>query len=225
MIACLALAVSIQAQIVRYDISTANSQTQTSVPVAVEDPNVTASFLSATVPPLIQPGLASNGDFLFFPWSTDPSSPDTAKYYEFTIAPSAGFEINYTTVTYTIASLGTKKWEIRSSLNGYASAIGSPVTINPDGLHQAVSHNISSLGTQTGPVTFRIYGYNDDPDPFLGGNSDGIANDPVHFGAGGQQFAVNGTVSAVPEPQEYAMIAGLGLLAFAGYRQRVRFFR
>jgi hypothetical protein len=68
-------------------------------------------------------------------------------------------------------------------------------------------------------VTFRLYGYNHTGN---GDDFDGLANNASYFGGNGGHFALAGTVSAIPEPHQYAVFVGLGLLSFAACRDHNR---
>jgi hypothetical protein len=140
---------------------------------------------------------------------------NTVKYFEFGVTPDALNQIALTSVQYTVAALSTPTWELRSSLDGFTANFGVH-TIPLNATQHDFTDDISSLGTQTGTVTFRLYGYNS-----TGVNNDGLVNNIGTFGGDpGQNLIINGAVSAVPEPHQFALIAGLGLLVFAAFRQR-----
>lgn len=88
-------------------------------------------------------------------WNT--TSIDLTAYFEFTLTPAVGFQINFTDFVYTGQRSGTgpSSFAFRSSVDGYVSDIGTPTatgtTINlSGGAYQGV----------TSAITFRIYGWN-----------------------------------------------------------------
>ena len=165
--------------------------------------------------------LGVTGHFLFSPWQTASAPVITANYFQFAITPDPGFQITYSSVVYSLAVVSTPDWQLRSSVDGFAALLANHTSITLDTHQNPFSDDVSSLGTQTGTVTFRLYGYNYDNTP---GSFDGLANNNNYFGLQGSviKLIINGSTSAIPEPHEYAIIAGLGLLGFAAYRHRKR---
>jgi hypothetical protein len=78
------------------------------------------------------------------------------KYFEFTLSPNAGFEINFTSFVYTGQASGTGPTSVafRASTDGFSSNIGAPsITGTTINLNVATFQNIS------GPITFRLYAW------------------------------------------------------------------
>jgi hypothetical protein len=94
-------------------------------------------------------------------WTTD-SSPDAGDYYEFSVTPAAGQMLDIDTLHFSEARSGTgiATFELRSSLDGFASVIDAAVGI-PD--NESYRNHSISLGSAfesiSGQVYFRIYGY------------------------------------------------------------------
>ncbi len=87
-------------------------------------------------------------------WPTA-GSIDLSKYIEFTLTPVSGYEIDFTSFTYTgQVSTGTPTVVLRSSVDGYTSNIGSATVSGT---------TISLTGTAyqdiTSAITFRYYAY------------------------------------------------------------------
>lgn len=86
-------------------------------------------------------------------WST--STIDLTDYYEFTMTPSATYEINFVSFVYTATlSSGTPSFAFRSSVDGYASNIGTPSATGT-----TISLAASAYQNVNTPITFRIYAY------------------------------------------------------------------
>ncbi|MCC5943980.1 MAG: T9SS type A sorting domain-containing protein [Bernardetiaceae bacterium] len=77
-------------------------------------------------------------------------------YFEFTLTPNAGYEINFTSFVYTGQASGTgaNNLAFRSSVDAFASNIGTP-TIG------GTTIDLSAAAFQgiTAPITFRMYGW------------------------------------------------------------------
>ncbi len=139
-----------------------------------------------------------SGAFVASDWPSGPLDP--SKYFEFSITPNSGLAINYDTVEFSLYNNheGTSDWELRSSVDGFSSALdaGSEPAIHGSGA--PISADISSLGTRSGTVTFRIYTFNNTmhttPPPH---------NDATRRGLRGSQFSgknlwIEGTLEPAP---------------------------
>src|SRR5690606_6357580 len=80
-------------------------------------------------------------------------------YFEFTITPAAGYEIDFSNFIYTGQSSGTGPQNVafRSSTNAYATNIGT-ATVGGT----TISLSAAAYQNVRLPITFRIYGYNAD---------------------------------------------------------------
>ncbi|NHN27346.1 T9SS sorting signal type C domain-containing protein [Flavobacterium jejuense] len=115
------------------------------------DANITVSGISRGSG--INPASANNR-YSANNWNV--SSFDNSKYFEFTLTPNTGYQINFSTFEYTgqASSTGASNFAFRSSIDGYTSNIGTPtnsgVTID---LLTGIYQNITT------PITFRFYGW------------------------------------------------------------------
>ena len=130
-------------------------------------------------------------------------------YYQLSLTPNAGFQIDYSTVTfdYVVGSNPTFTTKLVSSVDGFSSALSTHV--DSPGV-SSYSDPLAALGVQSGTVTFRIYGYVDN-----NSGSSGLYAGNVTFNSTGESVAGSGT----PEPSSLALIFAGGLaLAFARRR-------
>ncbi|KOY87742.1 hypothetical protein AD998_17835 [bacterium 336/3] len=121
-------------------------------------------------------GNAGNNRYNANGWST--GALDANDYFEFTITPNSGFEIDFISFVYTSqVSTGTPSHAFRSSLDGFSSNIGTPTTTGTTiSLSGATYQNITSS------ITFRFYTF-------------GVAAAGTTFSI--NDFTFNGTVTAI----------------------------
>jgi hypothetical protein len=147
-------------------------------------------------------------------WGTSAVAPDLTRYFTFSVAADAGFSIVYQTLTLSLfrgvfITHGAEQWQLRSSVDGFAAAVASfdLSASAPDEQVLFSGVDISSVGTQTGTVEFRLYGYDYTN---LTDNS-GLGNNGALPGTG-SDVILGGLV--VPEPSTGALVlVGLGALA------------
>jgi hypothetical protein len=119
---------------------------------------------------------------------------NTADFFNFTLTPNAGFEIDFTNFVYVGEASGTgaTSFAFRSSLDGFTSNIGTPTATGTTiSLGAGTYQNINTS------VEFRLYGW---------GASSGTGTFSVN------DFTFNGTVSS----SNAAPIFGAGSYTFAG---------
>jgi len=160
-------------------------------------------------------------------WSAG-AAYDPGRYYQFAVTAAAGYAIGYETIDLALfrgiagGLHGAQLWDLHASTDGFVGsdlALGT-FDISASGVDvQTVfaGHDISSLGTQGGTVTFRLYGYDQtQPTDYAGlGNDDGTW---LIFGTG-LDPVVSGTVAPVPEAARSALLwLGLAGLAATGSR-------
>ncbi len=176
-----------------------NGVTTTSGTTAPDGPTVTSASLDTTAIILTDfraVGVSANSEedsvFAFNNWGTGAANGElvfanltgainTAKYYEFTVDPEFGQAMSLASITFDVGrdTSGIRTYAVRSSINNYASNIGS-AAISPANADLSVqSGNVffykkdtttmevgSKITLTTGytnltsPVTFRIYGWN-----------------------------------------------------------------
>jgi hypothetical protein len=98
-------------------------------------------------------GASTNDIYNASAWST--GAIDLADYFEFTLTPNTGYQINLSSFVYTAqVSSGTPTINFRSSADGYTANIGSATTTGT-----TISLSGAAYQNLTGPITFRMYGY------------------------------------------------------------------
>ena len=104
-------------------------------------------------------GVAIANTFAAQPFPIGPL--DTLRYFEFSIGAASGWEIAYETVTFSLSEpvfqTGAGAWELRSSVDGYVSALDSGFTNDLSLASPPIEADISSLGTRPETVVFRLY--------------------------------------------------------------------
>ena len=118
----------------------------------VVDPNLTVSGIGRGSG---INGSNANNRYNASGWTID-VSPGDDDYFEFTLTPKTGYQINFTGFVFTgqASASGPIYLSIKSSLDGYASEIASlNVTGSSVDLSAALYQNVQT------PVSFRIYGW------------------------------------------------------------------
>ena len=114
----------------------------------IVDPNITVSGISR--------GSGINGAtatsrYSANSWST--TTLDVNDYFEFTLIPNSGYQINFASFTYTgTVSGGAPSHSFRSSVDGFTTNIGTASTTG-----STISLTGSSYQNITGAITFRFY--------------------------------------------------------------------
>lgn len=158
--------------------------------------------------PGVTPDVAT-GAFNASQWTTG-SSPDPNDHFTFSVGPAAGYvlSLNRIQLDERRSTHGITQWSIRSSLDGFASDIGG-VTFNLPDNNSFRRDQTIELGSEfqglASAVEFRLYGFAAESE------SGSWRLDNVR---------VDGTLAPVPEPYEYGLVFGAGILAFGLYRRR-----
>ncbi|MCW4470277.1 YDG domain-containing protein [Flavobacterium sp. MFBS3-15] len=92
-------------------------------------------------------------------WWTNANNIGTNDYFSFRLAPLSAYQIDFTSITgyWQSSNTGPKKYEVRSSIDNYASAISSG-TITNNGNQSTMSIDLSSLQNVTSSTTNGIAG-------------------------------------------------------------------
>lgn len=140
-------------------------------------------------------------------------------YLSFSLTPSDGYNADLTSLTFDLEmTAGTNNaisFYLGSNINGFNTPIGAVTTnllVAPAGTFQTISFDLSGASFQglTATTEFRIY--------LWWQNSPGTGSGSApRF----DNFTLNGTVAAVPEPGSFLM-AGLGLLALLIHQRSKR---
>lgn len=119
----------------------------------VVDPNITVSGIGRG-PEINALGVVTNDRYNASGWTTE-DDIDFDEYFEFTLTPNTGYEINFESFIYTSQESdgGPTLFGFRSSIDDYASDIGNPTS--GGGLIDLTAYqNITST------VKFRLYAWN-----------------------------------------------------------------
>jgi hypothetical protein len=186
------------------------------VPLAATtvSPNVSSASTLTGGPGVTAPvGLFANA-VVFQDWTT--GGFDATDYMAVSIT---GTNITYQSVTFSLYNnfAGSGTWEVRSSVDGYASTLasGSFSDITFDG--EVFAANVSAVGTQSGTVGFRIYTYNNGGTTQRGIRGSGGAAPGVGLTVAGT--AAGGPVVAsvpVPTTQQGVLVALAAVIAALG---------
>jgi hypothetical protein len=206
------------AQIVTYPISSSPGSVSSLAATGVSS-HITASSISMVglTPISFDQTLAASSA-----WPVGSFGP--SQYFQFSVTPEAGYAVTYSTLSYSLfrtvigANSNIKSWQLHASLDGFSS---NDITLANNDLGTAgntemvlFNNNISALGTRSTQVTFRLYGRDDGN---LGGGLAGLAN-RTSFSGTGSNVLLGGSV--VPEAENMAVAAALGLIVFAFARHR-----
>ncbi len=116
----------------------------------VRDPNITVSGISRVG----VSGNDANDRYNTRGWNGGLS---LTKYIEFTLTPNAGYEIDFSSFTYTgqVSGTGPMNFAFRSSVDGFASNIGVASAAGT-----TISLGAAAYQNRTTATTFRFYAYN-----------------------------------------------------------------
>jgi len=218
---------SLQAQstIATYDISTANGSPVT--------PTTASGVTAATLTTTASPGTSLSGTFAKTLWGAG-LSLDSTKYMTWSVTPTAGNQIDFTGANATFSLFfngdspsvhGADTWDLHASTDGFVSSdisLATGMSLGSTFLAQIPETvSLGTLATQTGTVTFRLYGYNDNKQ-VAGQDSAGLGNNTGTLTGTGGNLLVQGTVSAVPEPSSYAAVFGALAFGFVFLTRRLR---
>ena len=205
-------AVPATAATITYDY--ANATTSTSLAASGVAAGFTASALTLTN--AANTATSFDNHFYHNGWST---TFNLAKYYQNVINSASPFQMGVVSFSVESVTTAATSVQLAYSLDGFATA-GTVVGTStiPNDVVANFSYNLASLGTLTGPVTFRWY--------FTAPNTGttvGFANHQCP-GSGCGLTDVGGdlifNVQVVPEPATWAMmIAGFGLIGGAMRRR------
>ena len=165
------------------DITTNNNSANPYTTNQVVDANATATGIGRGSGLTYEP---ENGAYSAEGWTTS-SSLNSSDYFEFSMSPAVGYQLNFNSFNYQGQRRNgdaPEDFSFRSSLSGYGTSIGSNYTSTNTSAHNR-SIDLSSGTYQAiqNTITFRLYGYD-------AGDSDG------EFGI--NSFAFYGTVTMIP---------------------------
>ncbi len=195
------------AQIVSYTFGSAGSPTTAASTVTA---NLTASVFAGSIG---APGTGSSspvftagsGGSYFTATSWTGSAPGT-NFFEFTLTPASGYQLEITALTFGYRSTGTgpTAFALRSSADGYAVNLAAGTLTNDSAWYASGTQSITLSGLTNG-TTFRLYG---------SGASGGGGTWRV------DDVSLSGAVTAVPEPATLGILFGSAAFAVAVWLRR-----
>ncbi len=131
-------------------------------------------------------------------WASNDTDPNLTRYYTFTLTVDSGsVNLDEVSFAWNHSTNGPKSWQLRSDLDGdnFTTVLGTNTVSSADTNTVETIVLSSAFDDFSGTVEFRIYGYG------------AVQN------TSGQGFRIDDvTVSAIPEPGTFAMLAGLSSL-------------
>ena len=202
--ASFAIAAPANASIAEWAIGPANAGVSDTVANSLVAANASASDLVATG---ITGPFNNAATFCYLDWST--GAVDDSQYYEFTVQAAAGFALDFDSIELSVASggSGNSNYQIAASTDGFSSStVVVTETFVNNATFQRFTSDISSLGTLTGPVSFRFTIYNNSASGFAGLGGVGTT-----FSGDVGPLIINGSV--VPTPASAALLGMAGVVA------------
>ncbi len=102
-------------------------------------------------------GASANDRYSASGWNTSiPAALDINDYFYFTLTPNAGYQIDFSSFTYTAqrSNSGPQNFSFRSSLDNFVTNIGTPTATGT-----TIALSAPQFQNITAPITFRLYGY------------------------------------------------------------------
>jgi hypothetical protein len=133
------------------------------------------------------------------------SAPGT-NYFEFTLTPTSGFSVNLTSISFGNRSTttGPTNYSFRSGSDSFVGNLNAGSLINDGSWYASGTQSVSL--TFTSATTFRLY-------------ASGASSAAGTFRV--DDFTVNGSATAVPEPATVAAISGAVALLIAVFRRKL----
>ncbi len=123
--------------------------------------NITPTPFRAVGVAIDQDLAPQTGTFSWQAWA-DQTAVDLGKYYEFSIAPDAGYEFTLTSLQFKEQrehSAQPTKWQIRSSLDNYTTIIDNGNTTDNSYTTHSIDLTGGTYDNLNSPISFRIYAY------------------------------------------------------------------
>lgn len=211
----LAFAQAAGAAVVTYAFAAPSTNTFNPQAATTVEPNVTASAFapilngvaSSSVDASTGMGFSGTGKNAYLGSNNLGFAVPGDDYWSFTLTPTSG-SITYQNIVFdTVApafTAGSVNWDVRSSQNGFATSLGVVNKSVSSNATLANTIDISSLGSVSSPVEFRIYNY-------------ASAGSTI---TSASQMRVDNVGINVPEPGTVGLLSLAGLAALARRRAR-----
>jgi IPTL-CTERM motif len=194
------------------------------LPPTSVSPNIASASNLVGGPGLTSPGVFANA-YVLDNWSGGAFDPND--YLSFS---TTGNGVTYQSVTFSLYNNfdGTGNWEIRSSVDGFATALDSGTFTGIFFAGLPITANVSAIGQQSGTVQFRIYTFNNTgaTNPLqrgirgTGGAAPGLGLSVNGVAAGGGVAIVAQSVPTLGTAQLALLVLLIGAGAFFVWRKR-----
>jgi hypothetical protein len=136
-------------------------------------------------------------------------------YFEFTLAADFDYTFSLTEISFGTrsTSTGPQAYTLRSNADSYAADLATG-TIGNNGAWSLKSNaSLTSQSSNGGSITYRLFGHS--------GAGSAFAN-TANWRIDDLSLTVAATFVPVPEPETYALVAGVGLVGFGLWRRTRR---
>lgn len=196
-------------QVVIYSFGTTGSPTASPTFVATgASAGVFSGNLGTPTPGGNSPLYSAGSGGAYFSASNWMGAAPGTNYFEFTLVPDPDYALSINSLTFGYRATGTGPtfFAMRSSVDAYATDLVTGTLAGDSTWHSSGPLGIALAGLDTS-TTFRIFG---------SGASSSLGTFRI------DDVTLGGTVSAIPEPSAYGLIAGVLILTGAAVRRRLR---
>jgi hypothetical protein len=151
-------------------------------------------------------------------WNNTATFDQTKSYYTFTVTPAGGFQLNLTTLQYTVNGSGTLP---NTGQWGYSTDGGTTFTLQtaftiPQAGGALSTWDFADFGSSSA-VEFRFWAWGTTAINSVNGAA--VGGSGRIFNTSGNDLVLNGSVDVIPEPSTLSLI-GFGILGMVAFARR-----